>query len=132
MSNDPLWLDRGIVEALHGDQIAEHGGTTGLGDDALLESALARPKQRWHYQPGSDLATLGAAYCYGLVKNHPFVDGNKRICLVAMYTFLAINGQELDVPEPEAVDAIIAAADGSMPEEQLAEWIRVHLTPWVE
>lgn len=132
MSNEPLWLDRGIVEALHADQIAEHGGSLGLRDEALLESALARPRQRWHYDPGSDLATLGASYCYGLVKNHPFVDGNKRVSLVSMYTFLAINGQDLETPEPEAVNVIVGSADSSMTEDQLADWIRAHIIPWVD
>ncbi|MEQ9569484.1 MAG: type II toxin-antitoxin system death-on-curing family toxin [Longimicrobiales bacterium] len=132
MSNEPLWLDRGIVEALHADQIAEHGGSLGLRDEALLESALSRAPQRRHYEPSCDLATLGAAYCYGLVKNHPFVDGNKRVSLVAMYTFLAINGQDLDAPEPEAVNAIVGGADSTKTEDRLADWIRANLIPWAD
>ncbi|WP_405282833.1 type II toxin-antitoxin system death-on-curing family toxin [Gaopeijia maritima] len=132
MATEPRWLDRGIVEALHADQIAQHGGGSGLRDEALLESALTRPQQRWHDDPTSDLGTLAAAYGYGLVKNHPFVDGNKRASLVTMYAFLAINGQELDAPETAAVSAIIGAADGSASEEELADWIRSHLVPWEE
>jgi death-on-curing protein len=128
----PTWLDRPILEALHADQIAEHGGSLGIRDDGLLEDALARPRNKWHYEPHTDLATLAAAYTFGIAKNHPFVDGNKRAALVAAYTFLAINGFELEAPEPEAVTVILGTADGSVPEEDLASWIRAHLIPWVD
>ena len=132
MPTEPTWLDRPIVEALHADQILEHGGSLGIRDEGLLESALARPQQKWHYEPGTDLATLAAAYAFGIAKNHPFIDGNKRAALVAAYTFLAINGLELEAPEPEAVNVILGTADGSLPEADLASWIRSHLTPWVD
>ena len=132
MPPEPTWLDRPIVEALHADQILEHGGSLGIRDEGLLESALTRPKQKWHYESGSDLATLAAAYAFGIAKNHPFVDGNKRAALVAAYTFLAINELELEAPEPEAVNAILGTADGSLSEEDLASWIRSHLIPWVD
>jgi len=132
LPTEPTWLDRPIVEALHADQILEHGGSLGIRDEGLLESALARPQQRWHYESGSDLATLAAAYAFGIAKNHPFVDGNKRAALVAAYTFLAINDCELEAPEPEAVNAILGTADGSLSEEALASWIRSHLIPWVD
>lgn len=110
----------------------EHGGSLGIRDQGLLESALARPQQKWHYEPDSDLATLSSAYAFGIAKNHPFVDGNKRAALVAAYTFLAINGFELEAPEPETVAAILGTADGSISEEALAAWIRSHLIPWVD
>lgn len=129
---EPTWLDRAIVEVLHTDQILEHGGGPGIRDEGLLESALARPKQKWHYAPGTDIATLGAAYAFGLAKNHPFIDGNKRAALVALYTFLAINDFELDAAEPETVSVIIGIADGTLSEDALASWIQAHLIPWVD
>ena len=132
MATEPSWLDRTIIEALHTDQVMEHGGSLGIRDPGLLESALARPQQKWHYEPATDLATLSAAYAFGIAKNHPFVDGDKRAALVVAYTFLAINGFELDAPEPETVAAILGTADGSLSEEDLASWIRSHLIPWID
>ncbi len=132
MPAEPIWLDRPILEALHVDQVTEHGGSLGIRDAGLLESALARPRQKWHYEPGSDLASLAAAYAFGIAKNHPFVDGNKRAALVAAYTFLALNDFELEAPEPEAVTMVLGTADGSLSEEDLASWIRSHLLPWVD
>jgi death-on-curing protein len=129
---EPTWLNRAVVEALHADQIGEHGGSLGIRDEGLLESALARPKQKWHYEPDTDLPSLAAAYAFGIAKNHPFVDGNKRAALVAAYTFLAINDFELEAPEPETVGVILGTADGSISENDLASWIRSHLIPWVE
>jgi death-on-curing protein len=117
---------------MHTDQVLEHGGSPAVRDEALLESALARPRQKWHYTPGTDLAKLGAAYAFGLAKNHPFIDGNKRTAFVTLYTFLAINGLELDAAETEAVSAMVGIADGSTSEEDLALWIRAHLIPWVD
>ena len=132
MSTEPTWLNRTMLEALHADQIVEHGGSAGIRDAGMLESALARPQQKWHYEPSTDLAALSAAYAFGIAKNHPFVDGNKRAALVATYTFLAVNGFELDAPEPEAVTMILGIADGSVSEDNLASWIRAHLIPWVD
>ena len=132
MSTEPTWLDRTIVQALHADQVLEHGGSLGFRDEGLLESAVAQPQQKWHDEPAPDLASLAAAYAFGIAKNHPFVDGNKRAALVAAYTFLAINDLELEAPEPEAVTAILGTADGSLSEDELASWIRTHLIPWVD
>jgi death on curing protein len=129
---EPTWLDRAILEVLHTDQIQEHGGSLGIRDEGLLESALARPQHKWHYDHATDLATLASAYAFGIAKNHPFIDGNKRAALVALYTFLALNGFELEAPEPEAVTVIVGTADGSLSEEVLASWIRTHLIPWVD
>jgi len=95
-------------------------------DSDLIESALARPRQRWVYDPSVDLASLGAAYSYGLSGNHGFVDGNKRIALMSIYVFLALNDLELDAPEADAVVILMGVADGSGSEEQLADWIRDH------
>ena len=132
MSTGPIWLNRAIVEALHADQIMEHGGSPGIRDEGMLDSAIARPQQKWHYEPSTDLAALSAAYAFGIAKNHPFVDGNKRAALVSAYTFLAVNDFELEAPEPEAVTMILGLADGSVSEDDLASWIRDHLIPWVD
>lgn len=132
MTAEPTWLDRAILGALHADQISEHGGSHGVRDEGLLESAIARPKQKWHYAPETDLASLAAAYAFGIAKNHPFVDGNKRTALIAAYTFIAINDFELEAPEPETVGMIVGTADGSISEDDLASWIRSHLIPWVD
>jgi death-on-curing protein len=110
----------------------EHGGSLGIRDEGMLESALSRPRQKRHYEPDTDLAALSAAYAFGIAKNHPFVDGNKRAALVSSYTFLAVNGFELEAPEPEAVTMILGVADGSISEDDLASWIRSHLIPWVD
>lgn len=132
METEPTWLTRPILEALHTDQIAEHGGGAGIRDEGLLESALARPQQRWHYESETDLAALAAAYAFGIAKNHPFVDGNKRAALVGAYTFLALNDFELEAPETETVSIVLGTAEGSISEEELAAWIRSHLIPWVD
>ena len=132
MVREPTWLTRPILEALHTDQIREHGGGAGIRDEGLLESALARPQQRWHYGAEPDLADLAASYAFGIARNHPFVDGNKRAALVAAYTFLAINEVELEAPEPETVHVIVGTADGTVSEEELSAWIRSHLIPWVD
>lgn len=129
---EPSWLDRTLLEVLHADQINEHGGRLGIRDPGLLESALARPVHKWTYEQVVDLAGLAAAYGYGIAKNHAFIDGNKRLALMAVYTFLATNGFELDAPEPEAVTVILAVADGASTEDELAQWIRSRLTPWEE
>ena len=119
LGEEPTWLPRSAIEAAQADQIRTHGGQLGLRDEGLLESALARAKQRWTYAPNSDLADLAAAYGYGLVRNHPFLDGNKRIGLVAMNMFLILNGQEIEAPEPEVVEKVLAIAKGELDEETL-------------
>lgn len=132
MASEPTWLTRPILEALQADQISEHGGGAGIRDSGLLESALARPRQRWNYEPEVDLDALAASYAFGVAKNHPFVDGNKRAALVAAYTFLALNGWDLEAPEAEAVGVILGIADGSVSEQDLGAWIRSHLIPWTD
>ncbi len=123
-----IWLDRLMVEAIHFDQIRLHGGLPGLRDDNPLESTLARPLNRKLYEAGSDLATLAAAYGYGLVTSHPFADGNKRVGFLAMYVFLGLNGREIAAEEVEVVILMVAVADGRCSEEDLADWLRGHLT----
>jgi death-on-curing protein len=121
-----LWLSRILVDAVHEDQLREHGGLPGLRDENVLESALLRPQQKWHYAEEIDIATLAAAYGFGLVKNHPYRDGNKRIGFLAMITFLGINGHDLHATDAEVVTQIAALADGHVSEDDFAEWIRQH------
>lgn len=99
----------------------------GLRDADVLEAVLARPRQKWHYDPETDLAGLAAAYAFGLATAHPFNDGNKRVALLVMAVFLGLNGKDLDATEPEIVQVITALAAGSLKEPQLAIWVRDHL-----
>jgi death-on-curing protein len=118
-----------VVDAIHHDQLREHGGLPGLRDENALESALARPRQMWRYSSRSDLPMLAAAYAFGLVQNHPYRDGNKRVGFLSMVTFLGVNGQEFTGAEAEVVIEILALADGKVSEEALADWIRHHISP---
>ena len=124
---EPTWLTRTVVDAIHNDQLREHGGLPRVRDENALESALARPQQKWHYTDNTDVPTLAAAYAFGLVRNHPYRDGNKRIGFLAMVTFLGMNGYELEATDGDVVAEIVALADGSVSEESLAEWIRQHV-----
>jgi death-on-curing protein len=123
---EPQWLSRVIVDAIHHDQLREHGGLSGIRDDNVLESALARPRQKWHYSDRTDVPLLAAAYAFGLVKNHPYRDGNKRIGFLAMVTFLGLNGYDLAATDAEVVAEILGLADGTFSEDALADWIRQH------
>jgi death on curing protein len=129
---EPLWLSRPTVEALHAAQIREHGGQPGIRDQGLLESALARPVNVWGYDAGVDLASLAAEYGYGLAKNHAFLDGNKRIAFVAANVFLLLNGFEIDAEEPETVHIMLGVADGSLARDEFAVWILSRLVPFIE
>jgi death-on-curing protein len=122
-----MWLDRLVVDAIHADQLREHGGLPGVRDENALESARARPLQKWRYGEERDIAALAAAYGFGLVRNHPYRDGNKRIGFLALATFLGINGHELTATDEEVVTEIVALASGNVSEEALAAWIREHL-----
>jgi death-on-curing protein len=119
-------LSRLVVDAIHNDQLREHGGLPGIRDENVLESALARPQQKWHYAEDTDLATLAAAYGFGLVKTRPYRDGNKRIGLLAIATFLGINGHDLRATDADVVTQILALADNRVSEAELADWIRAH------
>ena len=123
------WLRLDAVLAMHKRQIAEHGGDDGVRDMGLLESALARPQNVHAYEPEADLARLGAALAYGMATNHPFVDGNKRTALVAMRTFLVLNGSELTVTPTEKYLTFLQLAEGSLSEEELVAWLREHTSP---
>lgn len=130
--DEPLWLNRTIVEALHADQVREHGGQLGMRDPGLLDSALARPQHVWAYDANADLAKLAAEYGFGLAKNHAFLDGNKRVALAATNVFLILNGFEIEAPEPEVVNTMLRLADGRLSRSRFAEWIRRHLVPYEE
>lgn len=121
-----VWLDSQALLAAHDEQLAEHGGASGIRDQGMFESALARPQNLEAYG-NPDAADLAAAYAFGLAKNHPFVDGNKRIALVALESFLVLNGFELAVDDAQCVVAILSLASGEIGEDKLAEWIREHM-----
>ena len=122
--DEPRWVTRTIAEALHHDQLKTYGGRYGVRDDNMLESALARPRQRWAYEPEADLHDLAAAYAFGIAKNDPFVDGNKRTAFAVMTLFLALNKNPLHVPEPEAIHVMLSVASGELGEPALAAWCR--------
>ncbi len=123
-----VWIDRALALAIHGRQLAEHGGREGVRDEALLQSALARPQQRQAYvDPPPDLADLAASLAFGLARNHPFVDGNKRTAAVACEVFLALNGATLLADDAELYPVYIALAEGSLDESELADWLRPRL-----
>jgi death-on-curing protein len=119
----PEWVTLPIVLAIHDEQLAVHGGSSGLRDIALLESALNRPLNKWSYE-SAELPELAAAYAYGIARNHPFVDGNKRTALLTMYTFMGVNGVDFIVAEADAAAMILALAAGEVSEDSLARWIR--------
>lgn len=123
MTNKIEWLSLPLVLAIHDEQLVAHGGSGGVRDIALLESALNRPLNKWNYE-NAELPELAAAYAYGIARNHPFVDGNKRTSLLALYTFLGINGIDFIVPEADAAAIILSLAAGEVSEESLARWIR--------
>jgi death on curing protein len=122
------WVPRLVIDAAHLDQLREHGGLPGIRDEGALEAARARPQQRAHYEPDSDLATLAAAYAFGLATAHPFNDGNKRTAFLAAMIFLGLNGKDLDATEAEVVHVMTALAAGSLSEVALATWMRPRLT----
>ncbi|TFV72769.1 type II toxin-antitoxin system death-on-curing family toxin [Bradyrhizobium frederickii] len=121
--SEPFWLTRRIIIAIHDEQLVIHGGASGLRDEGMLESALDRPRNKWSYE-SADLPELAAAYAFGIARNHPFVDGNKRTSLLALYTFLGVNGIDFVVPEAEAAAMILSLASDEVSEESLARWIR--------
>jgi death on curing protein len=122
---EPVWIDPAVVLALHDEQLVEHGGQAGLRDASLLDSALARPRNRFAYET-TDLPALAASYTFGLVRNHPFIDGNKRTGLVVAELFLSLNEVELTATDAECVMAFLQLAAGEMTEASLAGWIAEH------
>lgn len=123
-----LWIEKPLALAMHDRQLAEHGGSTGIRDEALPESALARPRHTHAYsEPPADLATLAASLAYGLAKNHPFVDGNKRVTASACETFLMLNGVVLTADDAPLYAQYLGITDGSISEEEFAAWLRDNL-----
>ncbi|HKA41743.1 MAG TPA: type II toxin-antitoxin system death-on-curing family toxin [Burkholderiales bacterium] len=120
-----VWLKKALVLAIHERQLAEHGGTGGVRDEGLLESALARPQQLHAYgDPAPDLSDLAAALAFGLTRNHPFLDGNKRTAAVACETFLELNGATLPASDPELYPLYVVLAEGKLRERDFAAWLR--------
>jgi death-on-curing protein len=126
---DFRFLDREIILAIHEMQLAEHGGAIGIRDEGLLESALARPINRAAYDADADAAMLAASYAFGLAKNHPFLDGNKRTAYVAMELFLADNGFALTASDEDSLIAMLKLAGGETSEDEFASWTRANLAP---
>lgn len=120
-----IWLGKPLVLAIHARQLSEHGGSAELRDEGLLESALARAQQLYAYgDPAPDIADLAAALAFGIARNHPFVDGNKRTAHVAYRTFLLLNGAELVATGEEKYIAMLTLAEGTLSEKKFAEWLR--------
>jgi len=128
--NEPRWLDLDIVLDFHAEQLALFGGAEGIRDIGLLESALARPVNKFAYGE-SDPAVLAAGYGFGIARNHPFVDGNKRTALASMIVFLGLNMIDLDAPQEAATAIILSLAAGEITEDILARWIATHSGPLV-
>ena len=126
---EPRWVPRLVVEAVHVDQVREHGGLIGIRDENALESALARARQRWAYESDADLPRLAADYVFGICRNHPFRDGNKRAAFLAAVIFLGLNGLDVVAPEDEVVEKMLALAAGEVGEEEVAEWFRACTQP---
>jgi death on curing protein len=128
MTPEPVWVRADVVEAIHRRQLAEHGGAEGVRDAGALASALDRPRNRLTYgNPPPDLAELTAAYGFGIARNHPFADGNKRTALIVMRLFLKLNGAEMVATASEKYDVIMSLAASDLTEAVLAEWVRAHL-----
>ena len=126
----PTWIRKDVVLAIHRRQLAEHGGTEGLRDEGLLDSALARPINLLSYsEDRPDLAELAAAYAFGIIKNHPFIDGNKRVGYVVCRTFLILNGLDIGTTQEEKYSTFLKLAEGTIDQRVLAGWLREHTSP---
>ncbi len=119
-----VWVLKSVVLTIHEAQLTEHGGGAGLRDEGLLDSALVRPQHQFAYGRTPDAASLAASYAYGIARNHPFVDGNKRTAFVSLELFLNLNGWTLDADDADCIATVDALADGSLSEKDLAAWIR--------
>jgi len=125
--SEPVWVNRRALLLLHAESLAEFGGSSGMRDEGLFESALERARMRWNYQPASSIAELAACYGFGLAKNHALLDGNKRLGFLAIGVFLRVNGYRLVVGPAEAVMVMEGVAAGRLDERALAAWIQAHL-----
>ena len=121
--NHPVWIDVNALRLLHSESLAEFGGLSGMRDEGLLMSALARPQNLFAYEGVTEIPRLAAAYAYGITKNHPFADGNKRAAFLCIGLFLALNGKALQVEQQKAVKTILAVATGDLDELALTDWI---------
>jgi len=121
------WVADSVVRAIHEAQLAEHGGITGIRDEGLLSSALARPRNLEAYGEEIDAASLAAAYAFGIARNHPFLDGNKRTAFVVMELFLNLNGWALDASDAICISMMLTLASGDLGEKMLAKWLRGHI-----
>lgn len=126
---EPRWLDKPALLFLHREGLRQFGGAEGLRDKGLLDSALARPRNRFAYEAEHDLSVLAAAYAHGIVRNHPFVDGNKRAALAAAGVFLMVNGLDIVAPPPMVTVAVLDLAADDMSESDFAIWLRAHTEP---
>ncbi|MDZ7829479.1 MAG: type II toxin-antitoxin system death-on-curing family toxin [Halofilum sp. (in: g-proteobacteria)] len=127
---EPVWIEPRLAEAIHDRQLSEHGGSPGVRDRAALESALARPRQlRAYGETDVDIPAMAAAYTFGIARNHPFVDGNKRTAYVVCRTFMILNGWDLVGPVTERYPVFLGVAAGDMAEEELVDWLRAHARP---
>lgn len=123
-----IWIEKALALAVHDRQLAEHGGIAGVRDERLLDSALGRRQQRHAYgEPPPDLADLAASLAFGLARNHPFMDGNKRTAAVLCETFILLNDAELQADDVELYPIYIALAEGSLTEQEFADWLRPRL-----
>ena len=125
---EPRWINRVVADAIHLDQIREHGGLAGVRDENALEAALARPRQKRNYQPTASIPALAAAYGFGLSRGHPYRDGYKRVSFVVMVAFLELNGWRFTATEAEVVETMVALASGTLDEANLADWLTEHCT----
>lgn len=121
------WLNQQALIFLHSETLVEHGGVEGIRDEGLLESALYRPLNLYNYEQETDIAKLAAAYGFGIVRNHPFVDGNKRAGFLAVGLFLTLNGYTLKVSQLEATQTMLALAAGEISEKELSQWLKIHI-----
>jgi death on curing protein len=128
VSDEPRWVSRLVADAIQHDLIGTHGGLPGLRDEGLLEAALAKPRELWSNSASIDTPSLTAAYAYGIARNHPYNDGNKRIAFVVAAVFAELNGHRLGAAESEVVDMMLKLAAGAIEEEVLAEWLHDRFT----
>jgi death-on-curing protein len=127
--NEPLWISKKAVLAMHSAQLAEHGGSDGIRDETLLDSALAKPRNVPAYADQPDIFQLAASYAFGIARNHAFVDGNKRTALVVSITFLDRNGWDIVAAKEDVYFTFLHLADGSLSEVELADWFKNHAVP---
>jgi death-on-curing protein len=122
---EPVWIEKDALLILHAKSLVRFGGAEGLRDEGLLDSALARPRNAFHYDASRDIAGLAASYAFGLARNHPFTDGNKRVAFLATGLLLALNGWELTALPADAIQAVMALAAGEIQEAEFAAWIKL-------